>query len=63
MFFQLDSVSEENRRGEKKSSNHWGYRSLIKQDIEIEAAGRPEENSKELVKNLKEHTEEVSSKG
>lgn len=29
LIFQLDSVSEENRR-EEKSSNPWEYRSLIK---------------------------------
>lgn len=49
--------------GGKKEFQSLGMQESNKKDIEIEAAGRPEENSKELVKNLKEHTEEVSSKG
>lgn len=56
LIFQLDSVSEENRR-ERKKFQSLGIQESNKKVIEREAAGMPKENSKEVVKNLKEHTE------
>lgn len=57
LIFQLDGVSEENRRERKKKFQSLGIQESNKKVIEREAAGMPKENSKEMVKNFKEHTE------